>query len=215
MDLKEHYLQQTQVECVFCNPSKELILAESENFTLMLDPFALIPGHLLLTSRAHYGCLGEVPEPLQEECSKLRLYGYDLLAKAFDKGVTRYEHGRAGHCISRGKSARSCHHYHEHLIPEDLSIHPLLESSFKSILYSEETEVIDLFDRYHEYLLVCESDGSKRFYVAKSENVPPHLLRTLTAKALGKPELHDWEGYTSCELMLEGKQILSEGFVHA
>lgn len=215
MDLKEHYLKQTQKECVFCNPSKELILTESENFTLILDPFALIPGHLLLSSKAHYGCLGEVPEHLQEECSKLRFYGYEILSQHFDKRVTRYEHGRAGHCITRGKSARSCHHYHEHLIPEDLSIHPLLEFSFKSILYNEETEVIDLFDRYQEYLLVCESDGLKRFYVAKSENVPPHLLRTLAAQALGKPELHDWEGYTSCELMLEGKQILSESFFYA
>lgn len=214
MNLKDHYLQQTQLECVFCNPSKDLILVESENFTLMLDPFALIPGHLLITSRAHYGCLGEVPEHLQDECSKLRLYGYNLLFDHFNKGVTRYEHGRAGHCISRGKSARSCHHYHEHLIPETLSIHSQLESSFKCILYDEETEVVELFNRYHEYLLVVESDGTKRFYVAKSENVPPHLLRTLTAQALGKPELHDWEGYTSCELMLEGKKIFAKGPVH-
>lgn len=215
MNLKERYMQQTHIECVFCNPSKDLILTESENFTLMFDPFALIPGHLLLTSKAHYGCLGEVPEHRHKECSKLRIHGYEQLKLHFKKDVTRYEHGRAGHCISRGKSARSCHHYHEHLIPEVLTIHPLLESSFKSILYEDETQVIELFDRYHEYLLVCEADGNKRFYIAKSNDVPPHLLRTLTAQALGKPELHDWEAYTSCSLMLAGKQIFSQVHVDA
>ena len=210
MELKEHFIQQTHKECVFCNPAKELVLFTSEHFTLMLDPFALTPGHLLLTSKDHYGCLGEVPEHLHEECTSLRVKGYNLLRAHFDKGVTRYEHGRAGHCIARGKSSRSCHHYHEHLIPEALSLHPLLEPSFKSISYTDEKEVIELFNRYHEYLLVCESDGEKRFYVAKSEDVPPHLLRTLTAQALGKPELHDWEAYTSCDYMLAGKRIFSQ-----
>lgn len=210
MKLRDYFMQQTQKECVFCNPSKELILDSSENFILMLDPFALTPGHLLLTSKSHYGCLGEIPEHLHEECSLLRLKGSELLGAYFDKAITRYEHGRAGHCISRGKSSRSCHHYHEHLIPGALSLHALLEKQFKGIAYQDEKEVVGLFNRYHEYLLVCESNGVKKFYVAKTEDVPPHLLRTLTAQALGVPQLHDWEAYASCEQMLAGKQIFSQ-----
>ena len=210
MDLKEYFIKQTYKECVFCNPSKELILIDSEHFVLMLDPFALIPGHLLLASKSHYGCLGEVPVQLHEECSTLRLKGYELLGAYFNKSITRYEHGRAGHCIASGKSTRSCHHYHEHLIPKALSLHTLLESSFKSISYTNEEEIIELFNRYHEYLLLCEASGEKHFYVAKTEDVPPHLLRTLTAQALGTPELHDWENYTSCDYMLAGKDILSK-----
>ncbi len=245
MELKDYYIEQTRKECVFCKPSKELILDSTENFILLLDPFALTPGHLLLTSKSHYGCLGEVPKHLYEECSLLRWKGCELLRAHFSQAITRYEHGRAGHCISRGQSSRSCHHYHEHLIPKALSLHTLLEQQFKAIAYEDEMEIIELFNRYHEYLLVCESnepgpkgpgltwegfrtppkfgselprpkgggfkkqDEIKKFYVAKTENVSPHLLRTLTADALGTPELHDWEAYTSCEKMLAGKEILS------
>lgn len=202
------YREQSKHKCVFCEPSDELILLSSDNFNLMLDPFALTPGHLLITSKGHYGCLGEVPEEFFAECQALRRKGYELISANFDSQITRYEHGRAGHCIAKGIESRSCHHYHEHLIPGKLDLHKLLENDFKSISFNNESEIIDLFYRYQEYLLVVEANGTKRFYMAKSENVPPHLLRTLAAQCLGVPELHDWEAYTSCDHMLAGKDLI-------
>jgi diadenosine tetraphosphate (Ap4A) HIT family hydrolase len=208
MELHQQFLDQTKEECVFCNPKQELIIESSPHFTLMFDPFALTPGHLLLTSKGHYGCLGEVPEELHDECDELRTKGYALLALHFKTGITRYEHGRAGHCIARGVESRSCHHYHEHLLPAELDLHTKLAPRFKSIAYSEEKDIVDLYDRYHEYLLVQEAHNEKRFYIAKGSEVEAHLLRTLSAEALGHPDLQDWTSYVSCEKMLIGKDIL-------
>ena len=208
MQLHHYFFNQAKKTCVFCNPNNELIIHESEHFLLMLDPFALIPGHLLLTSKEHFGCLGDIPEELYAECDMLRQKGYELLSSHFKSGITRYEHGRAGHCMLSELKERSCHHYHEHLIPAELSLHKLLEPLFKSISFCKESEVIDLYYRYHEYLLVAESNVNKRLYIVKSEEIPPHFLRTVSAKALGVPLLHDWESYDSCENMLIGKAIL-------
>jgi len=205
----QSFIDQTKKECVFCNPSQELIVLSSEHFHLLLDPFALVPGHLLLCSKGHYGCLGEIPEELFPECERVRKKGCELLALHFSSPITRYEHGRAGHCISRGIEERSCHHYHEHLIPAKLDLHAALEQKFKSICFSEEKEIVDFYYRYHEYLLVAGEKDEKRLYLSKDNPVPPHLLRTLAAEALGSLELQNWESYTSCERMLIGKRKLS------
>ena len=207
--LQSMYRKQTEEECVFCRPSECLIIESTTHFHLMLDPFALTPGHLLITSLQHYGCLGEVPLNLQKECSELREQASSLLSEVFSQPVFRYEHGRAGHCIARGVSSRSCHHYHEHLIPADISLHPAMEKRFKGIPIQSNEDICSLFERYDEYLLVAESNGNHRFYIANSDDVEPHLLRTLTAEALGHPERSDWETYPSCDLLLEGKEAIN------
>ncbi len=206
--LHEIYQKQSEKECVFCHPDSELVIESTEHFCLLLDPFALVPGHLLITSRDHYGCLGEVPLHLQKECTELRSRASSLLIKTFDQPVFRYEHGRAGHCIARGSASRSCHHYHEHLVPAEISLHAIMQKRFKGIPFKGGEDVCALFERYDEYLLVAESNGDHRFYVANSDDVEPHLLRTLTAEALGYTERADWESYSSCEVFLKGKEAI-------
>lgn len=202
------YQQQSANACVFCQPCEELVIISTPNFQLMFDPFALVPGHLLITSNQHFGCLGEVPVNLQKECADLRNKGTQLLNDVFEKPVFRYEHGRAGHCIARGISSRSCHHYHEHLVPADISLHHEMEKRFKGITINKDEEICSLFERYDEYLLVAEANGDHRFYVANGQEVEPHLLRTLTAEAIGHPERSNWEAYSSCDLLLEGKDTI-------
>lgn len=210
MTLHVDFQTSAKEKCVFCEPSAQLILHATEHFILMFDPFALIPGHLLMASQAHYSCLGEVPTELQEEGVKLRNLAYGYLDKAFKEPITRYEHGRAGHCLLQDSSTRSCHHYHEHFIPKHLSLHSALSSGFKYLSFREESEICALYERYNEYLLVEEPGIGKRFYIAKEKVIAPHLLRTLSACALGYSERQNWEDYDSCELMLQGKQqILS------
>lgn len=202
------YLRQSKKQCVFCQPSSELIIESTPHFNLMFDPFALIPGHLLITSKSHYGCLGEIPRDLQQECADLREKASHLLVESFNKSVFRYEHGRAGHCIANEVSSRSCHHYHEHLLPTNISLKMEMEKRFKSILINNNEEICDLFERYDEYLLVDEPATGPLFYVASSDDVEPHLLRTLVSQALGCESHANWESYTSCDLFLEGKKTL-------
>lgn len=204
------YLNQSQKECVFCNPSTELILDSTPNFVLMFDPFPLVPGHLLITSKEHYGCLGEVPEHLQKECAELRDRACQMLTKAFNKNIFRYEHGRAGHCLANGISSRSCHHYHEHLLPAELSLSSVMEARFKGITLGDLNDICRLFNKYDEYLLVEEPGIGARFYIAQSYDVEPHLLRTLVSEALNFPERANWETYSSCELLLKGMEMIQK-----
>ncbi|MBY0529425.1 MAG: HIT domain-containing protein [Rhabdochlamydiaceae bacterium] len=209
MTLPLQFQSNAKKKCVFCEPAPELILLTTDHFLLMFDPFALVPGHLLIASREHYGCLGEVPLELQNEVNTLRELAYTYLEKAFKEQITRYEHGRAGHCLMQDPTSRLCHHYHEHLIPKRISLNDFLIPNFKYIPYESEHELCDLFLRYNEYLLVAEPGFEKRFYIAKDKKIEPHLLRTLSAESIGYPERQNWESYESCELMLLGKQILA------
>ena len=202
------FIKQSENQCVFCQPMQELVLESTPHFQLIFDPFALVPGHLLITSKNHYGCLGEVPRELQQECDDLRKRASDLLEESFEQPVFRYEHGRAGHCIANGVSSRSCHHYHEHLLPADISLQAVMEKRFKGIRVQDSEEICDLFDRYDEYLLVDEPSSGPLFYIASSDDVEPHLLRTLVSQQLLCPDRADWENYTSLDLFLEGREIL-------
>jgi len=208
--LAQQYLKQSEKGCVFCTPCQDLIIHENQDFFLLFDPFALTPGHLLIQSREHYGCFGEVPRRMEANYLEMRAYAVSLLENAFDKPVTSYEHGRAGHCMMSGINTRSCHHHHEHLLPAALDLHKQLEGTYESINFHEWKEVSGLFERYDEYLLVAQANGDKRFYIASGHEVEPHLLRTLAANALGAAERHDWEAYRSCILLQEGRLRLAE-----
>src|SRR4051812_1597707 len=46
--------------CVFCSPAPTLVLKQTANFQLMIEPFPIVSGHVLLSSRDHFGCAGEL-----------------------------------------------------------------------------------------------------------------------------------------------------------
>jgi len=57
------------MDCVFCNREevKEDILWETENFFVKVGVGILAPGHIMLISKKHLSCFGELPDELNQE----------------------------------------------------------------------------------------------------------------------------------------------------
>ncbi len=207
--LASYFLNAVFQKCVFCNPDPYLEVFSTKHFVVLHDPFAIIPGHLLISSKEHFSCLAEAVSVYPVDYHRVLRKTKYLITSKFGC-VLRYEHGRAGHCMPQKPNSRLCHHFHEHLIPARLDINNQLEQKFRGYTFESEDELPELFARYGDYLFFENADGLKKFYVA-NQNVPPHYLRTLVATQLGHPERQNWEKYSSCQFLMEGKVLIAQG----
>lgn len=203
------FLEAALKKCAFCSPDPILKILSSKNFFVLHDPFAILPGHLLITSKEHYSCLAEAVVHHFEEYQQVLSQAKFLIKSKFGV-LCRFEHGRAGHCFSRDPDSRFCHHYHEHLIPAIVDPTQYLMEKFRSYTFEDEKQLNPLFEKYGNYLLFETNEGEKRFYVVDHVEIPPHFLRTIVTTQLGFPERQKWEEYTSCEFLIEGKNFFSE-----
>lgn len=61
-------LLQNRKMCLFCKPtSAKKILIETKHFYVTFDDSPLLEGHLMIHTKTHYGCGGEIPEELFAE----------------------------------------------------------------------------------------------------------------------------------------------------
>jgi diadenosine tetraphosphate (Ap4A) HIT family hydrolase len=110
--------------CVFCEPREELIIEKSEHFIVLHDPFPLMPGHIMITSKEHFGCAGEIPENWFLELTSLKSK-FSKKIKSDFRHISLYEHGRAGVCHAQDideADPNSCNHFHLHILPLEQNI---------------------------------------------------------------------------------------------
>lgn len=70
---------------------------------------------------------------------------------------------------------------------------------------------IDIFSKYYElgqYLYYEDTEGQGYLFQI-NRPIPRQYLRTLTAQAVGKPELADWHKYPELGKLWDGKNKLS------
>ena len=115
-------LEKNKKDCLFCKPtSPKKILLETSNFYVTFDDSPLLEGHLMIHTKIHYGCCGEIPEEQFEEFIHLKTQVKNIIENLY--GVCSfYEHGRAGHC-SISIDDTLCEHFHLHALPlaDDIS----------------------------------------------------------------------------------------------
>jgi diadenosine tetraphosphate (Ap4A) HIT family hydrolase len=190
--------------CVFCQPLKELVFLETNNFYILYDPYPVVIGHIMLTSKKHFGCLGELTEEIFFELEELDLYCSNLIQNKYGL-VTSYEHGRAGSC-SLG-SSDGCHHFHLHFLPIKGSFESLI--AYNSIRLKDHKEIKGYYSSYGNYLYLKNHANKRFFYPVHFQEVPNHYLRTLAAQEIGCFENADWTKYKSMDLMMNTKHDLS------
>lgn len=173
--------------CMFCDVSIPLIVGETKNLWLIRDKYPIVEGHLMIISKNHYGCMGELPIPYFNEIEELN----SLLPYS---NFIAYEHGRAGHCVKLKGSQITCHHFHLHFVPLNVDISVLLQPRFSPKIMQSFRDARRLFETLGEYLFVQRPDGQKLFYPA-SNRVESHLLRTLICDLIKRPSRADWESY--------------------
>jgi diadenosine tetraphosphate (Ap4A) HIT family hydrolase len=183
-------------DCVFCHVDPALLIAESKSFFVIRDPFPLMEGHIMIVSKTHYGCVGELPPEQMHELNDLKDHFSTKIHDSFGE-VSFYEHGRAGTCqASEGANAMpTCHHMHLHAIPLDSPIQKILEGQYLQISQKSFLDIPENFYRFGNYIFFENGRFGSYFFAADDSYVAPHLMRTLIAEIQGKPELAKWENY--------------------
>ncbi|MFV2088590.1 methyltransferase domain-containing protein [Micromonospora sp. LOL_021] len=202
----ENILGQYRRGCVFCDPNPQLLLASTEHFGVCFDAAPLTPGHLIIFSREHYGCAGEVPPELLGELTALRTEIKDRIRDRWGS-VTLYEHGRVGHCLSDGPEHRLCHHFHLHCVPGDIDVADELVSRFDHLPVTDYADLPEIYADHGDYLYL-ETDAGKMSYLVVNEEIERHLLRTLISAKSGYPDRADWRKYTDYSVLEEGMAVL-------
>lgn len=203
--------------CLFCNPNEGMAIYESENFRVLVDTFPIVPGHIMISSRAHYGAGGELPEELQEEVVLLKDYLRARL-KSQNLPCTFYEHGRAGCCVPTDPNGQKCEHFHLHCLPVNVSIRNPLEKRFSCLTLNHYLELMPLFQIHGNYLYVEEDSGLMMLFPVEDHFVDSHLLRTLVCNALGLSHRANWQEYQEPTVFLKGyefaERLLQETLLH-
>ena len=188
--------------CVFCQVDERILIWQDDELQVCFDASPLVPGHLILSSREHYGCAGELPRILFDRLTDVRAaIGAQLLATF--GAASFYEHGRAGHCLSDGMEHRLCHHFHLHCVPLEVDISAELARRFDSVPIPVWQDLAEAYEEYGSYLYAADRSGRGTMYVA-DETVETHLLRTLVAQQIGVPERANWRAADLESILDEG-----------
>ena len=193
--------------CVFCDPHPATLWTSTANFGVCFDVAPLVAGHLIVFSKDHHGCAGELPPEHLDELSDVRNEVRDAIRATYGS-VTSYEHGRAGHCLTDGPEHRLCHHFHLHCVPGDNDVADELGPRFRRITLTDYQTITDVYPEYGNYLFLENDAGDMSYFVVDRE-IERHLLRTLIANREGHPERADWRAHASRELLVTGMRDLA------
>lgn len=198
-------------KCVFCNPHSELLLLSSKNYNLILDPSPIIEGHLILSSKKHYGCLAEMtPKRLFTELTNFKILVSKVLEILYGS-VIFFEHGRAGHCLMSPVEDKLCHHFHLHILPTKIDIHSEIIKSLSFIKIDNIERINYLHNFYSQYLFYEDKNNNKYFYPINS-TLSAHFLRTLVAKKLKVKYRANWVNYSNKDNIVKAKNKLIKAF---
>ena len=189
-----------KIECIFCYPDKDLIIYSFNSFFLVIDPFPVCKGHMLIISKEHYGCLAEMPLEKINECQSI----IDFLKEEFVDYIC-YEHGRAGVCI-KNSNGFSCDHMHLHFLPIYQDMHLTLSKNYSSTKINNLNELSDIFHGYGSYLFFSNKNISYAYPIV-NQNTPPHLLRSISANLLNNNKVSNWENYKDFELQKSNQEF--------
>jgi len=177
--------------CFFCYHPREGEIFNTEFHSVVFDDSPIIEGHVMIHTREHWGCAGELPPNQFEDLVRVKEVVKLLLRQLYGR-VVFYEHGRVGHC-STWAGGPECDHFHLHALPADITIEPVLASRFRRVDVPEYGRLPAAFESHGEYLYFEDADGKVSVFPTASE-VESHALRTMIANAIGDPTRSNWDG---------------------
>ena len=176
--------------CVFCNIDKirHDILFDSDNFFIKVGVGILAPGHVMIVSKQHLSCFGELPKELIEEFSLIKEVAFEKIKSNFSEPII-YEHGIYGQSVK---------HAHLHFIPANTK-HYKLENikekfftNLKSTRIKDMNDLIRIFQKEGSYLYL-EEKGKKWVYHTSGHPEIKSLFRKEFARVTGIKGLLDWQ----------------------
>jgi hypothetical protein len=209
MDDKNSVMDQ---QCFLCNPIRQFIYAENQNFFAMLGLGPLIEGYSLIATKAHVASMIDLPLIAVNELIKFKEQVRHQLAVHYGDVIIT-EHGRVLPCfqIDSVQPENHCFHAHNLVFPISMDLtESLRERGFKLVEFSNFLEAREKFKQSGEYYYFERNDGSCVIAFEPGRLVR-QFFRYLIAEQIGKPEFADWKKYPQIDVVLQARnQLLPE-----
>lgn len=195
------FLEKIQGKCGFCVPLEPLVLFTGQDFYIVLSLGQIVEGYLLICTKFHRSCCGDIPFEQIEEFIKLKNLVKEVFKKVYNKKTIFYEHGQTGVCIRHliDNIQNHCYHAHLHAVPVEIDIFDLIKEKvpqYAKILDFQELIKIRN-EKFHggAYLFYENNKNERSVFPAEGIKLPRQFLRRCVASKIGKPQLFDWERY--------------------
>ncbi len=185
------------------------ILFESEHFVAVPTLGALVQGWLLIVSKRHRICMGDLDPSLLEEMVGFK----NRVARVVEfhyGSVAVFEHGP-----SKPNQALGCgvDHAHLHIVPTECNLITGLSNIHQNDVLWQDSEGIQDAAEYHakgfEYLYI--EQPTDKALIAKAHGFGSQLFRKVIAQHIGKPEWFDWKVYEGAKnIRLTIEKLTSE-----
>jgi hypothetical protein len=104
--------------CPFCDPDERVVCTRGDHALVLFARGPIVPGHLLVVTRAHVPAVAVAPVSVQEEVAALERWCGRVNRQVFGRGTLVFEHARDP--VGTGNSDSYCHHAHRNVIPDHL-----------------------------------------------------------------------------------------------
>lgn len=195
------FLEKIQNKCGFCHPLKPLVLFTGQKFYIILSLGQIVEGYLLICTKSHRTCYGDIPIEQIPELIKLKNIIKEVFQKAYNKKPIFYEHGQTGVSLSHlvNNVRTHCYHAHLHAIPIEIDIKDQIKEKIPQEI--EIKNFHELISVRHKKLnrgayLFYENNEEKKFiFPAENIKLPRQFLRRCVATKIGQPHLFNWKRY--------------------
>jgi len=194
----------TEEKCIFCdlNLIKENILFESDNFRVKVGVGILAPGHVMLVTKNHISCFGDLPKHMNSEFLSLMEQIYRNVESNFSKPII-YEHGVYGQSIN---------HAHIHFIPNQANLYKLeninnkIFTDLKSTKVEDISLIRDVFKKQGSYFYL-EENKEKWIFYTKDLPEGKYNFRKEFVRMTGLNGLSDWKHMPEEEKIKNNKWV--------
>lgn len=188
-------------DCIFCDREKILedILCETDNFFVKVGFGLIAPGHIMIITKDHYLCYGDLPDELDEKFEELK----ERVGNKFEE-----EFAQPFLVEYTPLWGQSVNHAHVHLVPLKglgYDIDSIMEEMVMpgGIEY-EETDMAGLKEIYRDEGMYVSIEEKGNLYVCHVKDIPfdrnnphPNLhLRQFFTKAIGLEGVSLWQKMT-------------------
>lgn len=179
-------------ECIFCD-KKEIsqgLLDETSNFYLRANMFPSSPGHVMIISKNHFSCFGDMQKNLDNEYLNLLEQSKERIAKYFSETIV----------TEQGIHGQSIKHAHTHIFPSVSEIYDFSEKRIIDFVPNEIPvsrqegleDIKEIFRQEGQYVSIEEKGD---LYVCHTQDYSGHFRpsRDSVVEASGLVHLLNWK----------------------
>ena len=180
------------------------VIFQTDHFVVIPTIGSFVEGYVMVVSKDHYTCVGNIPESHFSELKALLLETKNRIRSAYGMDTVCFEHGsvsctnRFGGCIN---------HAHIHIVPSRESLIGYLPEYGLEYQELAAIDALQPFGRDGIPYLYFE-DVDEQQYVATGEFVVSQFFRKLLAHSHGVPEQWDWRSNLNLDQMRKTIQTL-------